>query len=74
MEGMAGKIMCVNARLDSGLRVYTKEEESTGAYSLLHDGTHLVDIVMFLLEKNSGEKEVLKNMVITNITIPTLIN
>ena len=67
-RGMAGKIMCVNARLDSGLRVYTKEEETTGAYSLLHDGTHLVDIVMFLLEKNSGEKEVLKNMVITNIT------
>ena len=67
-SGMLGKVMCVNARLDSGLRVYTKEEEVTGAYSLLHDGTHLVDIVMYLLEKDSGEKEVLKNMVITNIT------
>ncbi|WP_027728010.1 Gfo/Idh/MocA family protein [Treponema sp. C6A8] len=67
-QGNLGKVMCVNARLDSGLRVYTKEEEATGAYSLLHDGTHLVDIVMFLLEKNSGEKEVLKKMAITNIT------
>lgn len=67
--GELGKVMCVNARLDSGLRVYTKEEEATGAYSLLHDGTHLVDIVMFLLENSSGEKEVLNNMALTNITL-----
>ena len=67
-EGKIGKIMCVNARLDSGLRVYAKSEEESGAYSLLHDGTHLVDIVMFLLEKNSGEKNVLKNMKITSLT------
>ncbi|MGP1458126.1 MAG: Gfo/Idh/MocA family protein [Treponema sp.] len=45
-----GKIQSVNARLDSGLRVYSPETEATGAYSLLHDGTHLVDAVMFLLE------------------------
>ncbi len=45
-----GKIMTVNARLDSGLRVYSPENEKDGAYSLLHDGTHLVDIVRFLLD------------------------
>lgn len=45
-----GKIMTVNARLDSGLRVYSPENENDGAYSLLHDGTHLVDIVRFLLD------------------------
>ncbi len=67
-DGKIGKIQTVNARLDSGLRVYAKSEEKTGAYSLLHDGTHLVDITMFLLEKNSGQKDVLKNMTITNIT------
>lgn len=44
-----GKIMTVNARLDSGLRVYAPENEKDGGYSLLHDGTHLVDIVRFLL-------------------------
>lgn len=67
-DGKIGKIQTVNARLDSGLRVYAKEEEETGAYSLLHDGTHLVDIAMFLLERDSGEKDVLKNMKITSIT------
>lgn len=68
-QGKIGKIMCVNARLDSGLRVYAKSEEESGAYSLLHDGTHLADIVTFLLEKNTGEKNVLKNMKITNVTV-----
>ena len=67
-EGKIGKIQTVNARLDSGLRVYAKSEEETGAYSLLHDGTHLVDITMFLLEESSGQKDVLKDMQITNIT------
>lgn len=66
-ENNIGKVMTINARLDSGLRVYAKSEEETGAYSLLHDGTHLVDIVMFLLEKSSGQKDVLKNMQLTSI-------
>lgn len=66
-EGKIGKLQTVNARLDSGLRVYAKSEEESGAYSLLHDGTHLVDITMFLLEKSSGQKDVLKNMKITSI-------
>lgn len=67
-QGKIGKIQTVNARLDSGLRVYAKSEEGSGAYSLLHDGTHLVDITMFLLEESSGQKDVLKNMKITSIT------
>ena len=45
-----GSIQTVNARLDSGLYVYNPEKEESGGYSLLHDGTHLVDIVQFLLE------------------------
>ncbi len=45
-----GRIQSVNARLDSGLRVYSPDLEATGEYSLLHDGTHLVDAVLYLLE------------------------
>lgn len=43
-----GDIQTVRAELDSGLRVYGEEFENDGAYSLLHDGTHLVDIVRYL--------------------------
>lgn len=45
-----GDLQSIDAKLFSGLRVYRKEDEKTGFYSLLHDGTHLVDIVLFLLE------------------------
>jgi len=44
-----GDVISVAARLDSGMAVYRKSEAATGAYSLLHDGTHLVDAVQFLL-------------------------
>jgi len=50
-----GKLLTVNARLDSGLRVYLKEKEDKGEYSLLHDGTHLVDILLFLLDQKKLE-------------------
>lgn len=43
-----GDIQWIHASLNSGLRVYGEEFESDGAYSLLHDGTHLVDIAAFL--------------------------
>ncbi len=68
-----GEIMSVSARLDSGLRVYCDDAESNGEYSLLHDGTHLVDIVSSLLEDDENSKQaennqnVLKNMKITSI-------
>ena len=45
-----GTLQTVHASLYSGLRVYSQKEEQTGAYSLIHDGTHLVDIVRFLLD------------------------
>mgnify|MGYP002869909093 CR=1 FL=1 len=52
-----GTLQTVNARLFSGLRVYRKQDETTGEYSLLHDGTHLVDVVLYLLERNVGFAE-----------------
>ena len=45
-----GEIQSVRAELCSGLRVYAEQFEKDGSYSLIHDGTHLVDIVRFLLE------------------------
>ncbi len=66
-----GDILTVNARLDSGLYVYNPEKEATGEYSLLHDGTHLIDIVNFLLEKETASdvdsEPVLKDMKITSL-------
>lgn len=67
-----GDIQTINARLDSGLYVYNPEKESNGEYSLLHDGTHLVDIVNYLLESKAPEEvsegSMLKEMKITKIT------
>lgn len=45
-----GDIQSVTGELDSGLRIYGEEFEKDGTYSLLHDGTHLVDILQFLLK------------------------
>lgn len=62
-----GDLQSVSARLDSGLRVYAKENESDGSYSLLHDGTHLVDVLLFLLEaKSFGKEDLLSNMRLLN--------
>ena len=56
-----GKLQTVRGELYSGLRIYGKEYEKDGAYSLLHDGTHLVDIISWLLD------EKLTNPVVTGI-------
>jgi len=46
-----GKLQTVRGELYSGLRIYGKEYENDGSYSLLHDGTHLVDIISWLLDE-----------------------
>lgn len=45
-----GSLQSIHGSLSSGMAVYNKNEEDTGAYSLIHDGTHLVDAVRFFLE------------------------
>ena len=45
-----GEIQSIRAELCSSLCVYNPAEEKNGAYSLIHDGTHLVDAVLFFLE------------------------
>ena len=50
-----GHLQSIHASLCSGLCVYSKKEDRTGSYSLLHDGTHLIDIVLFFLEGIEGQ-------------------
>lgn len=52
-----GPLQSVQGILSSGMAVYNPREENSGAYSLIHDGTHLVDIVQFLLEEDDAESE-----------------
>ena len=49
-----GDMQSIRASLHSGMVVYSKERDfqGQGAFSLLHDGTHLVDSVLFFLEQN----------------------
>lgn len=53
-----GDIQSIEATLSSGMRVYDSKEEKTGNYSLIHDGTHLVDIVSFFLEHFIHDPEI----------------
>ncbi|MCQ2249216.1 MAG: Gfo/Idh/MocA family oxidoreductase [Treponema sp.] len=53
-----GEIQSIRAELCSSLCVYNPNEESTGAYSLIHDGTHLVDAVLFFLEEDGVPSQV----------------
>lgn len=67
-----GEAQSITARLFSGMKLYDPAAEKSGGYSLLHDGTHLVDIVLFLLERleaNAGQKSsrLLKSPVVTGV-------
>ncbi|MBQ0039958.1 MAG: Gfo/Idh/MocA family oxidoreductase [Treponema sp.] len=53
-----GEIQSIKAELCSSLCVYNPLEERTGAYSLIHDGTHLVDAVLFFLEDEGKPSDV----------------
>ncbi|MCR5621633.1 MAG: Gfo/Idh/MocA family oxidoreductase [Treponema sp.] len=44
-----GCLQSIYAFLSSSLCLYDRKGESTGAFSLFHDGTHLVDAVMYFL-------------------------
>ena len=68
-----GAVQSITARLFSGMKLYDPACEGSGAYSLLHDGTHLVDIAMFLLERleDGGDTKaarlLLKNPIVTGV-------
>lgn len=56
-----GNLQSIRGELYSGLRIYAEEFEKDGSYSLIHDGTHLVDIIQFLLDTK------LENPMVTGI-------
>ncbi|MBO4404129.1 MAG: Gfo/Idh/MocA family oxidoreductase [Treponema sp.] len=55
-----GELQEIKAGLYSALAVYNAEEEKTGAYSLLHDGTHLVDILLYFLEDQKSPSNLIQ--------------
>lgn len=55
-----GSIQKIQAELCSSLCVYNPAEEKTGAYSLIHDGTHLVDAVLYFLEDDGSPSGIQK--------------
>lgn len=57
-SGKLGKIESIYASLWSSLTVFSKEETKTGHYSLIHDGTHLVDTVNFLMDTALSSPEI----------------
>ncbi|MBQ9537912.1 MAG: Gfo/Idh/MocA family oxidoreductase [Treponema sp.] len=58
-----GSLQSIYASLSSSLCLYDRRGESTGACSLFHDGTHLIDAVMFFL----GDPASLGKPVITGL-------
>lgn len=56
--GKIGELQSFSASLHSNLKVWSSKEEESGFYSLLHDGTHLVDVTLFLLRGVSCDKAV----------------
>ena len=60
-DNKLGNLQLVRGSLWSGMRVYSASQETSGSYSLIHDGTHLVDIVQYLLERQ------LENPIVSNI-------
>ncbi len=57
-----GEVQSIRGGLFSSMCVYNPAEENSGAYSLIHDGTHLVDAIEFFLDD-----ERLSNPVITGL-------
>jgi len=47
-----GELESVNCIFSSSAKIFSKKDLLTGYYSLLHDGTHLFDIVNFLIDND----------------------
>ncbi|MBB5219606.1 putative dehydrogenase [Treponema rectale] len=64
-----GPIINIRATLSSSMAVYDQNEESSGAYSLIHDGTHLSDIVLYFLEDLNSPSTTIETL--TSLTVPS---
>lgn len=58
-----GKIVSIRATFSSSMAVYDDKEEESGAYSLIHDGTHLSDIVLYFLEDLNSPSSTIETLV-----------
>ena len=73
-----GTLQTIRGELYSGLRIYGEEFEKDGTYSLIHDGTHLVDLIQYILEDSlenptvtgiyKDEKNIIRNFTATYTT------
>jgi predicted dehydrogenase len=50
-----GRLQYIHGTLCSGMAVYTRGDKNTGACSLFHDGTHLADTILYLMENTEDE-------------------
>lgn len=62
-----GQIQRIKASLNSSMCVFSKSLLNTGAYSLLHDGTHLVDTVLFFLEDDDKPSPLIQGTIQNSI-------
>ena len=51
-DNKIGKIDSINAYLWSGMKVWNKKSEDDGSCLLIHDGTHLIDVIHYLFGLN----------------------
>lgn len=58
-----GKLESIHASLQSGMCVYSRDSEKNGSCSLLHDGTHLVDAVLYFLEEDNKASELVQKTI-----------
>lgn len=49
-QNKLGNIHSINARLWTGMKAWNKDCRKNGACALIHDGTHLLDIIHFLFD------------------------
>jgi predicted dehydrogenase len=61
-NGEIGTLHTINARLWSGLHVWGPDCAVKGDCSLIHDGTHLIDTMSYLLQDRQLPKPVLDNV------------
>lgn len=61
-----GELQKIRASLSSGMVVYSPSQEATGAYSLFHDGTHLVDTVLYFLENGDVPSPLINSSVVAS--------
>lgn len=64
-----GDLQSIHGELFSGMCVYGKEKKTSGEYALLHDGTHLIDTIHYLLERKTENEEKKRKRILYDMKI-----